>query len=483
MATKKKQSAAAEIDWYLISIDRLKQIGLVLLLLLLGGAGYWFWQNQKANPKANAESAIADARQALNALAASPQFSTRRNEFQRAQQKLEEANSLLAAAKFEEAQGAAVESSQISRIALSGGEDTENDARFLSVEGDVQFQKSASSDWREADTRTPLFNGDWVKTGGRGSAELMFSNGTLYTVGPNALLEIFSAVAPGSSQKTNAVAMKVGSVEVETTDASSAVRTPGSHVMVDTKSLTQVEVHKDSQATDVTSARGVASVTPTSGGPAVRLIAGERVSASPQGALSQVKKLAAPPALLSPGDNNVLQLTSDLEVDFVWEAEATAAPPPTAYQLQVSRSRLFSTQEINSRRQKTSAKAKITSEGVFYWRVAAIGPDGDVGPYSIARRFRVVGGGASKRGDDKTPPKLELKAPFPLGGRYFTIEGLTEPGASVFINEEEADVDQEGKFRKVISFGKVGRNDVVVKAIDAAGNQTVKSQGVLVAEE
>ena len=480
MATKKKkQSAAAEIDWYLISIDRLKQIGLVVVLVLLGGAGYWFWQNHKSNPKSNAESAIADARQALNALASSPEYNNHRTEFNRAQAKLEEANKHLTAARYGEAQGAAVESQTISRTAISGGRDVENDAQFLTVEGDVKFQKGAAGDWKDADARTPLFNGDWVKTGGRASAELMFSNGTTYTVGPNALLEIYSAIAPGAAEKTNAVTMKVGSVEVETTeDTTSTVRTPGSQVVVESKSMAQVEVDDASQQTSVTSARGAASVAPAAGGPSVRLAAGERISASPEGSLSQVRKLSPAPALLSPGDNQVLQLSPELQVEMVWEPQAGA----TNYLLQVSRSRLFSTQEINSKRQKTSAKARITSEGAFFWRVASIGADGETGPFSPFRRFRVVGGGKSAS-DDKIAPKLQLKAARHIGGQFFTISGVTEPGASVFINEEEVDVESTGDFQKVISFPKVGRNDVVVKAIDPSGNQTVQSQNVIVPED
>jgi Glucodextranase, domain B len=477
MAKKKRESSSVEIDWYLISIDRLKQIGLVVLLLLLGGAGWWFWENQKGNPKQNAESAIADAKQSLNALAISPEFNAHRTEFNRAQQKLEEASRHLFASRFVEAQGAAVESHTISRTALSGRQDVENDAQFITVEGDVQFQKSASSEWKDAESRTPLFNGDWVKTGGRASAELMFSNGTLYTVGPNALLEIYAAITPGSTSKTNSVTMKVGSVEVETTEQSSTIRTPGTQVVVESKSMTQVDVDK-TEKTDVTSARGAATVSPAAGGPAVRLAAGERVSASPQGALTGVKKLSPSPALLSPGDNQVLQLSPDLQVELLWEPHVSA----TAYVLQVSRSRLFSTQEINSRRQKTSAKAKITEEGAFFWRVASVSADGEIGPFSPFRRFRVVGGGRSTS-NDKTPPPLQMKAPFPLGGRFFTISGVTEPGASVFINEEEADVDSKGAFSKVVSMPKIGRNDVVVKAIDAAGNQTVQSQTALVQEE
>lgn len=477
MAKKKKKQSGADIDWYLISIDRLKQIGLVVLLLLLAGAGYWFWDKQQGNPKSNAESAIADARQALNSLAASPDFNARRNEFNRAQQKLDEANAHLTATRFDQAHDAAVESQTISRAAMSGGTDLDSDAQFLTVEGDVEYQKGASSEWKNADPRVALVNGDWVKTGNRASAELIFSNGSLYTVGPNALLEIFSAVNPQTSQKTHAVQMRVGSVEVATADGSSSVRTPGTHVVVESESTTQVGVDK-SQETAVVATRGAASVSPAQGGSAVRVTTGEKVSGTAQGALSPVKKLAMPPALLSPGDNQVFQLSPELKVELLWDTRETA----TGYVLQVSRSRLFSTQEINTRRTRTAATAKVTSEGAFYWRVAAVGPDGDVGPFSPFRRFRVSGGGKSSGSEDRTPPVLTMKRPFHVGGQYYTIAGQTEAGATVFINDEEVDVESSGAFQKLIALEKVGPNSIVIKAVDAAGNQQVQSQTVIVEE-
>lgn len=475
MATKKRQSGA-DIDWYLISIDRLKQIGLVVLLLLLAGAGYWFWHNQKGNPRTNAESAIADARQQLNALAAAPEFNAHRAEFSRAQQKLDEANSHLTASRYEQARDAAVESQTISRTAMSGGTDLGSDAQFLTIEGDVKYQKGQTSgDWRDADTRTPLINGDWVKTGERASAELIFTNGSLYTVGPNALLEIFSAVNPQTTKKTNAVKMRIGSVEVATADDSSTVRTPGTQVVIESESTTQVGVDRG-ETTAVVATRGTAQVSSEQGGPAVRLATGDKVSTTPQGEISPVKRLAMPPALLSPGDNQIFQLSPDLKVELMWDAREGAA----GYVLQVSRSRLFSTQEINTKRTKTQAVAKVTSEGAFYWRVAAVGPDGDVGPFSTFRRFRVSGG--NKQTTDRTPPRLALKAPFHVGGQYYTIAGTTEPGATVFINDEEVDVESSGAFQKLIALAKLGPNTVVIKAIDAAGNPTVQSQTVIVEE-
>ena len=472
----RKRETGADIDWYLISIDRLKQIGLVLFLLALGVAGWWFWHNQKTNPKTKAESAIADARQALNSLAGSADFASHRSEFNRAQQKLDEANTHFGATRYEQAHTVAVESQTISRAAMSGGGDLESDARFLTVEGDVKFQKGAAGDWKDADTRTALMNGDWVKTGDRASAELIFASGTLYTVRPNALLEIYSTVNPGTTRKTNTVKMRVGSVEVATTSDTSTVRTPGTQVVVEQQSTAQVGV--DDDKTSIVSMRGGASVSPEAGGAPIRLASGEKVNSTPEGTLSPVKKLTLPPALLSPGDNQVFQLGPKLQVQMIWQPQTGA----TGYVLQVSRSRLFSTQEINTRRQKTSATAEVSSEGSFYGRVASVGPDGDVGPYSGFRRFRVSGGSTKSGITDRTPPMLRVKAPFHVGGQFYTIAGVTEPGATVFINDEEVDVASGGAFQKLVAFDKIGRNVVVIKAVDAAGNQTVQSQTVIVEE-
>jgi hypothetical protein len=173
----------------------------------------------------------------------------------------------------------------------------------------------------------------------------------------------------------------------------------------------------------------------------------------------------------------VFQLSPQLTVEMIWQTQ----PGASAYVLQVSRSRLFSTQEINKKMQKTSATAEVTSEGSFYWRVASAGPDGDLGPFSPFRRFRVSGGGKVAV-SDRTPPILRMKAPFHVGGQYYTIAGVTESGATVFINDEEVDVASGGAFQKLVGFDKVGRNVVVIKAVDPAGNQKVESQLVIVEE-
>jgi hypothetical protein len=185
-----------------------------------------------------------------------------------------------------------------------------------------------------------------------------------------------------------------------------------------------------------------------------------------------------PPALLTPSDNQVFLVTADSRVQFSWDA----VPGAAGYQLQVSRSRLFTSLEINSQRQKTTASAQVTAEGAFYWRVAATS-GGEIGPFSAFRRFRVNGAGhEGTPAPDAPAPLLTLKRPYPIGGPFYMIEGNTDPGATVLINDEDADVEADGHFKKLVSFNKIGRNLVVVKATNAAGKQTRLSETVNVEE-
>lgn len=479
MTSRKQHQAGADIDWYLISIDRLKQI--IMLLVVAGvAAGGWFYYKSQQTPRQRAQRSIELAESSLNELAASPEFTNYRAEFDRAQEKVNEAKDFFGRSEFGQAETAAIESQTITRTALTGVGERESDAQFLTVEGTVDFQKGGSGDWKKADRNTPLFNGDWVRTGNSSSAELFFSNGSIYTIGSSALLEIYAVYDPTKNKKDNTVQMRVGRLEVNTSDDVSTVRTPGTQVVIQSESTAQVDVDDASKRTDVVSIKGGLSVAPAKGGPPVRLASGEQVSASGEGDLGDKSEFVSPPALQSPGENQVFQATSDMTLEFLWAPQRQA----TAYQLQVSRSRLFSLLEIDAERTDTRAKARVTSEGFFYWRVASIDANGKAGIFSPFRRFRVAGLGGTTQtpaaGADKTPPDLEIKRPTSLGGQFFLIEGKAEAGATVFVNEEEIGTEPDGSFRKLVSFNKVGINTVVVKAVDAAGNQAVQRVNVYV---
>src|SRR5207248_11229541 len=108
--------------------------------------------------------------------------------------------------------------------------------------------------------------------------------------------------------------------------------------------------------------------------------------------------------------------------------------------------------EINSKRTKTTASAKVSAEGAFYWRVASLGADGEVGPFSPFRRFRGSGTGreAGAAAHETPAPVLQLKRPYPIGGPFYMIEGTTDPGSTVLVNDEEIDVEANGHFKKLV---------------------------------
>ncbi|HXI14514.1 MAG TPA: FecR domain-containing protein [Thermoanaerobaculia bacterium] len=479
MASK---NPSAKFDWYLISIARLKQAAVAIVLLLVGVIGYFYFTSQRKDPRKRAETAISSAEGALNQLAASKNLKQVRTDFDRGQAKVTEAKALFQSGRFPEAEAAGLESQSILESAMTREPAAkESDAQFLTVEGEVQYQKGASSDWKRASAKAGLFNGDWVRTSDNASAELIFSNGSLYTVGPNALLEIYSAINPATSKKQNTVQMQVGSVEINTSDDSSTVKTPGTQIVVQSDSTTQVGVDRKDQATEVVSIKGSSSITSSSGGSAQLVTAGETLSSTKEGALSAVRKVVMPPALLTPPENQTYQNSTSTRIDLTWD-KLTAA---TAYQVQVSRSRLFTSTEVNSKRPQPKASIQVAEGGSFYWRVAGIDASGRIGPFSTFRRFRVKGVSASAtppQDSDKVPPVLQLKRPFNIGGQFYMVEGKTEPGATVLINDQEVDAESDGSFKKLVSFDKIGRNAIVVKAVDAAGNQTVQTESVFVEE-
>jgi hypothetical protein len=108
-----------------------------------------------------------------------------------------------------------------------------------------------------------------------------------------------------------------------------------------------------------------------------------------------------------------------------------------------------------------------------------------MGPYSQYRRFRVLGGSIGAAGGtdaEKNPPALTLAKPFQISSQFYIIEGKTDPGTTVFVGSDEADVESDGRFKKLVSFTKVGSQTVVVKAVSPAGLQTIQTQKVFVDE-
>jgi hypothetical protein len=473
---KAGQPAGTDLDWFVIPIQKIRQWGLILGLLIAAGVvGYLLYSKGRRSPEERARVEIAEAENVLARAVRSVGAVRPGSNVAQARDFLRDAKDTFQASRFEEAFRLAVESQSYSRRALGGsGPGEQGDASFIFVEGDVSLQRAGRSTFEPAKQRQPLFDGDFVKAGKTGSAEIMFYDGTLYTIRPGSLFECrrpVSSEAPGSQIK-----IVSGAVNVYTSNSSSMVDTDAATAAIDRDSRVSVDVAPGDR-TEVTSFRGRTTV--STGKESVVLEGREKVeAAAATGSFSPKVALPDSPQPLAPADNRIYDLKTGDQVDLKW----TKVPEAARYRLQISRSRLFvpdSTEVDLDDRVQTQARVKVAKEGSYFWRVAAIDANGLASDWSFVRRFKMMVEPVKSGSGDGVPPALTVFAPQQMGN-LFLIYGQTEPGAIVTVNAEPADVEPDGSFKKTITVERDGAAILVVKSVDASGNETVRRVRVFV---
>ncbi|HEY4595703.1 MAG TPA: hypothetical protein VIJ02_04830, partial [Thermoanaerobaculia bacterium] len=173
-------------DWYSVSVETLQSWGLLLLLLALAGLGFYFYRLfDRSSLGEEAAAMIGQAEALRQQLSNEPRVATGfAAEYEDGTQSLKEAKARLEARDLGAARDRARHSREalqsiVDALALRGGA---GQAQFVSLQGDVEFRRGEGGDWQEARSRIQLQSGDTVRTADNGSAQIMFQDGTLYTV-------------------------------------------------------------------------------------------------------------------------------------------------------------------------------------------------------------------------------------------------------------------------------------------------------------
>ncbi len=471
----RKGYSTIHVDWINVTYKSVYTT-LGLVLLAIGGvAGYWYY-NSVHLPKASAAQAIEQAGAAFREAAVFRDVDSLGETVYRAEEALEESRRSFDRSQYDDAQFAALHSMDLSRkaVKMAGGDAGDvSDARFYKLEGDVRVKKAGEFSWEPADARMTLHIGDQVKTSSSASAQVIYFDGTVTTIEPGSLLEI-RELFQDPVTKVQRVREKLTFGEVNASIRNG--RVDGSYHEVATEKVSaraeeesEMRVAYDSEKKtsrfDVFSGKVVVE----SGGRKESLEAGDRIRAAADGRLGARETLPGVPRLRSPADQRVFVFADPgaAQVTLSWE-QIQQIPD---YHLMIAGKPLFTDPLFSGNRKGGSASLEGLEEGSYYWKVAAV-RDGATGPYSEVRTFRISSQKIKDR-EDSEPPALEVSDFVSIGGMVI-INGRSEPGAVLWIDNEKVDVYDDGSFNAVIRLQQEGLNEIVFVAQDNAGNETRK---------
>jgi cbb3-type cytochrome oxidase subunit 3 len=467
-------------DWYSVSVETLKTWGLLLLILGLVAFGVLLYRRYDRNSQQReARAVIAQAEALRLRLSDEKRVATSfASEYESARQSLDEGRSKLSAQDF----GGALTSGRRSRdvlqsildaLALRGGA---GQAQFATLQGEVEYRRGDGGEWQEARSRVQLQSGDAVRTADNGSAEIMFQDGTLYTVRPNTQFIVSPGSAGPGGGAEQSIEMKYGWVNLSTSQSSSNVKTPGATARVKESSEAYVAVDKGTSQGRFGAYRGGMEL--ASAGGVTRQVGPLQQVVQSGGQLSEPKAMPARPEPVDPVDDQIVDLAATKRLVLAWQP----VPGASRYALQVSRNHLFVDNVIDAEnRTRTRATLGVRGEGSFQWRVAAFGADGLQGPWSEPRKFRVASAarGAASEKPDANPPALDLDD-IKTYGSIFMVNGRSEPGAAVEVNGEPVKTNSDGSFTKTVQLTKEGWNIIEVRARNTWGTETVRRHRVFV---
>jgi len=467
-----RQGRRGRLRWYSLSLDTVRGwVRFVGGLLLVATAlfAYRLWETHAM--RGQAAEWIAEARAIEERVLARGEASRFSDELRTGRQLLADARGAYADEQYRRASDFGRRSRNVLGAVLElverGG--ARGEAHFITVQGGVEMRRGGSGAWQTARTRETLRPGDAVRTADNGSAEIMFSDGTLFTLRPSTFLAVPTSAGTGGGEQ--GVEMGYGWLNLATARNPSRVTTPRAEARVARDSEAFVTYDRESGRGRFGAIRGDVEVSTGEG--ARRRVGALQQVVQDGGGLSGARRLPPAPSPLGPEENAEIDPGRTDEVVLEWTPVDGAA----GYMLQVARNRLFVDNVIeDSGRRKASARLGIRGEGSFQWRVAAETGEGGHGPWSEPRSFRVAAfGGDGRAGDGAAPepPSLEILATNRYGS-IFIVEGRTDPGAIVEVDGEPVSVNAAGSFSKTAQLVGEGWSFIVVRSRDAWGNVTEK---------
>lgn len=382
----RERSQSVRRDWYSLSLDTVRGWGIflsVLALLAVAFTGYRVMQHLSLERQAMI--VIDEAEFLLTRVQTEAGGGPASSSYNEAWQNLQQARRQVAVGDYQQALISARWSRNLFSSILDDlrNKAPSGEAQFVGVQGSVEFRRG-DGPWQVARSRIVLRSGDYVKTGGNGSAEVEFSDGTSFRVRPDTVVLISRRRTESGAPTEESVTLEYGWLNLDTTVRGSRVRTPEAEARVAESSRVELTYDRDRRTSRFASYQGEMEVRSRVG--TIRRVGTmEQVTMTTAG-MGATVNLPASPQPLWPEAEAEIPLAEE-QVVLRWGEVREA----TRYALQISRDGFFVDNVIDVEdRLDNRATVGLLQEGRFLWRVAAFNRSGYKGPWSEPQPFAVV---------------------------------------------------------------------------------------------
>jgi hypothetical protein len=359
--------------------------------------------------------------------------------------------------------------------AKSGPVATQNQARFVALDGRVQVKKANSTQWAAADSAMTLDKGDLIQTGPDSNARISFSDGTVYTVRPDTLITVEeNSMAQDRSTKIG-VSVSTGEVDLSTANW----EVPGSNAQVSFADAV-ASFRANSRANVKTDPTGNKhEVTVSAGGGVMQRASGESMELNqwdrasfPSGGPTKKSRVLAPPELVSP--LNLLPIIVPDPRRHVQTFEWKPVEEAVAYRLRISTSSMFNDLVADRRVTGTSTTVTgLTSED-YFWAVTAIDAQNRTSDPSSTNRFTMAA-------QQVAGAMLLEVVNMQLHGNVVEVNGRTEPGSAIIVNGEAVGtIKPDGTFRHMTRPLLRGSQKIVISGQNRRGGTAKIEKNIMI---
>jgi hypothetical protein len=225
---------------------------------------------------------------------------------------------------------------------------------------------------------------------------------------------------------------------------------------------------------------GTATVA-TKTGETVQLAPNTQLKVDAAGKAEPVHNLPQVPVLLAPQHQAEITYQDPARATtlLLWKP----VPGATAYHVMLDYNAYFNRPLVDRAGiSEPSVEVRGLDVGKYYWRVAAVDKDGAEGSFSDFARFTVSRpqGGSRGSGD---PPPLVIES-IEVRQNIIQVRGRTEPGATLTVNGQRVDVAADGSFNEFIQLPaeKPGRQVVAFRVVGINGGVAEAKRPVMVGE-